>query len=246
MNLFFQSGKYFLFLKRVIAKPDRKRVFIDRFFDEAVLLGLNSMGIVALLSIFMGAVICLQTASNIDSPFIPSYTVGFTTRQSIILEFSPTIISLILAGKIGSNIASEIGSMRVTEQIDALEIMGVNSANYLVFPKILAFMFVHPFLILFSMALGIMGGAAVVVGTGIITPVDFLEGVQLDFEVFTIAYALIKTVIFAFVVTSISGFYGYYVQGGALEVGKGSTKAVVASSILILLLNYLITQLLLI
>jgi len=246
MNFLFQSGKYFLFLKQVITKPDRRKVFWSRCLDEMVSLGLNSMGIVAILSVFMGAVITLQTASNIDSPLIPSYTVGYTTRQSIILEFAPTIISLILAGKIGSNIASEVGTMRVTEQIDALEIMGVNSANYLVLPKVLAFMFIHPFLILFAMALGIIGGSAVVLGTGIISHVDYLEGVQLDFEAFTITYALIKTVIFAFVITSISGFYGYFISGGALEVGKGSTKAVVSSSVLILVLNYLITQLLLI
>ena len=246
MNLLFTTGQYFLFLTQVFRKPDRKRVFIHRVMDEIVHLGLNSMGIIAILSLFMGAVITLQTASNIDSPFIPDYIVGYTTRQSVILEFSPTIISLILSGKIGSNIASEIGTMRITEQIDALDIMGVNSANYLVLPKVLAFMFIHPFLIVFSMALGVIGGGIVVFGTGIVSPVDFMDGVVYDFDSFTVAYALIKTMVFAFVITSISGFYGYFVSGGALEVGRGSTKAVVSSSILILILNYLITQLLLI
>ena len=204
------------------------------------------MGLVTIISLFMGAVITLQTAANIDSAWIPRYTVGFTARQSIILEFSTTIMSLILAGKVGSNIASEIGTMRVTEQIDALEIMGVNSPGYLIAPKILGFMFILPFIVIFSMFLGLLGGWVVGVGTGVLSTQDFVYGITFDFKPFTIGYAMIKTVAFAFVITSVSAYHGYYTSGGALEVGRSSTKAVVYSSILILFVNYLLTQLILI
>lgn len=194
----------------------------------------------------MGVVIALQTASNIDGPLIPSYTVGFTVRQSIILEFSPTIIALILAGKVGSNIASEIGTMRVTEQIDALDIMGVNSAAYLILPKILAGVFIFPFLIMISMFLGIFGGMLICMATEVVSLNSYIYGIQYAFRPFDVTYALIKTVVFAFVITSVSSYFGYYSKGSALEVGKSSTDAVVYSSVLILLLNYIITQLILI
>ncbi len=235
-----------MFIQSVFSRPERAKVFFDNLLRELNVLGVQSMGIVALLSFFMGAVITLQTASNIDSPLIPAYTVGFATRQSVILEFAPTIISLILAGKVGSNIASEIGTMRVTEQIDALEIMGVNSASFLILPKVTAAMLINPFLIILSMFLGIFGGWMVSIGTGIITSTDYFTGVQLDFKIFTVIYALIKTVVFAYVITSVASFHGYYTKGGALEVGVSSTKSVVYSSILILILNYVLTQVLLI
>ena len=209
-------------------------------------LGVGSLGIIAIISVFMGAVITIQTASNIDSAFIPLYTVGFATRQSVLLEFSPTIIALILAGKVGSNISSEIGQMRVSEQIDALEIMGINSASYLILPKITAAVIINPFLILISMFLGIAGGWVAGTATGIVPSVDFLYGIQYDFNPFAVTYAMIKTVIFAFVLTSIPSYHGYYASGGALEVGKSSTRAVVYTSIVILILNYFITQMLLI
>jgi phospholipid/cholesterol/gamma-HCH transport system permease protein len=209
-------------------------------------IGLSSIGIVALMSVFMGAVIALQTASNMDSPLLPAYTVGFTARQSIILEFSPTIIALILAGKVGSNIASEIGTMRVTEQIDALDIMGVNSAAYLILPKVLAGLFIFPFLIMISMFLGIFGGWFICISTDVVSSNDYIYGIQYDFKPFDVLYALIKTVIFAFIITSVSSYHGYYAKGSALEVGRSSTKAVVYSSILILIFNYIVTQLLLI
>jgi len=209
-------------------------------------LGIGSLGIIAIISIFMGAVITIQTASNIDNPFIPLYTVGFAARQSIILEFSPTIIALILAGKVGSNISSEIGQMRVSEQIDALEIMGINSASYLILPKITAAIFINPFLILISMFLGITGGWVVGAVTEIVPSVDFIYGIQWGFKPFSIVYAMIKTVIFAFVLTSVPSYHGYYASGGALEVGRSSTRAVVYTSIVILVLNYFITQMLLI
>jgi phospholipid/cholesterol/gamma-HCH transport system permease protein len=171
--------------------------------------------------------------------------VGFTTRQSVILEFSPTVISLILAGKVGSRIASEIGTMRVTEQIDALEIMGVNSANYLIFPKITAAILINPILIIFSMWLGILGGLIAMVATGLVTQHDYIQGIRSYLDLFSIWYALIKTVFFAFIISTVSGFYGYETNGGALEVGQSSTKAVVWSSILIILFNLILTQILL-
>jgi phospholipid/cholesterol/gamma-HCH transport system permease protein len=231
---------------RVFSKPEKFNIYRENTFKEMMSLGIGSMGIVAIISLFMGAVITIQTASNIDSPWIPSYTVGFTTRQSVILEFSPTIIALILAGKIGSNIASEIGTMRVTEQIDALEIMGINSASYLTLPKIIAALFINPFIIIYSMFLGMFGGWLVAVSTGIVTSNQYIYGLQYDFKPFDITYSLIKTVVFAFVITSIPAYHGYYTRGGALEVGRSSTRAVVYSSIAILVVNYLLTQLLLI
>jgi phospholipid/cholesterol/gamma-HCH transport system permease protein len=246
MNIITHVGKYFLLMKTMFSVPEKGRMYRIQYIRELDNLGVGSLGIVALLSVFMGAVITLQTASNISSVLIPVYTVGFAARQSIILEFSPTIISLILAGKIGSNIASEIGTMRVTEQIDALEIMGVNSASYLILPKMLAAITINPFLIIISMFLGIGGGWLVGVSSGLISSPDFLYGIQYDFNSFTIVYAMIKTILFAFVITTVSAYHGYYTKGGALEVGKSSTKAVVYSSMLILIINYVVTQLLLI
>ncbi len=246
MRILYQIGRYFLLLRDVFSKPERLGLYLRRTLEEIDLLGVRSVGIVALLSVFMGAVITIQTSSNIDAAWIPSYVVGFTARQSVILEFSPTIISLILAGKVGSNVAAEIGTMRVKEQIDALDIMGVNSAGYLILPKIVAAMVINPFVIIISMFLGIFGGWLAGVGTGIVSSVDYIQGIQWDFDPFTVTYALIKTVVFAFFIVSISAFHGYYTQGGALEVGRSSTKAVVFSSIVILIANYLLTQLLLI
>lgn len=233
-------------LQTVFAKPEKLHIYKTRIIHEIDALGISSLGIISLMSFFMGAVITLQTASNIDSPLIPAYTVGFTTRQSIILEFSPTIMSLILAGKVGSNIASELGSMRISQQIDALDIMGVNSSAFLILPKIIAAVLIFPFLIIISMFLGILGGWVVGNLTGIISTSDYIYGIQYDFRPFVVSYALIKTVVFAFIITSISSYHGYYTSGGALEVGQSSTKAVVYSSILILIFNYILTQLILI
>ena len=193
----------------------------------------------------MGMVITIQTATLTDNPLLPSYTIGFTARESMIKEFSPTMISLILAGKVGSSIASEIGTMKVTEQIDALEIMGVNSRGYLILPKILSSLFMFPILVVISMFLGIYGGFLIAQTTGLLTTETYAEGLLFAFDPFSLTYALIKTVFFAFVITSVASYFGYYTKGGALEVGKSSTKAVVYSSILILLMNVLLTQLLL-
>ncbi|MCB0807409.1 MAG: ABC transporter permease [Bacteroidales bacterium] len=238
-------GKYLLVMKNVFRRPDKFRVYWKQLIIEINNLGIESLGIVSIISVFMGAVVAIQTAYNIDSPLIPISMVGFTTRQSVILEFSPTIISLILAGKVGSRIASEIGTMRVTEQIDALEIMGINPANYLIFPKVSAAMIINPIIIIISMGFGLMGGYLVAVVTGLFTTQDYIIGLRGWFDSFTIVYALIKTVVFAFLITSIAGFEGYAVKGGAIAVGEASTRAVVWSSIMIILFNLILTQLLL-
>jgi len=245
VNLLAIIGKYALLLGRLFRKPEKSREYWKQLVHEIDKIGVQSVGIVALLSIFMGGVITLQTASNIDSAWIPLYTIGFAARQSIILEFSPTLISLILAGKVGSNIASEIGTMRITEQIDALDIMGINSANYLITPKILASLFIFPPLIIISMVLAMIAGGFFGHASGLISVSDYVYGLQFDFKSFSVIYALIKTVVFAFIITSVSSFFGYYTKGGALQVGESSTKAVVFSSVYILLANYVLTQLLL-
>ena len=245
MKFFRLIGEYLILMRKVFRRPEKRSIFFSQLIFEIDKLGIDSLGIVAIISIFMGAVAAIQTAFSIDGPLIPLYTVGFTVRTSIITEFSPTIISLILAGKVGSRIASEIGSMRVTEQIDALEIMGVNSANYLIFPKIIAAIFINPILIIISMFLGIFGGWLAVILTGIVTSHNYIWGVQIDFKLYTVFYALTKTVVFAYIITSVSGFHGYNVRGGAIEVGNASTKAVVQSSIYIIVFNLILTQLLL-
>jgi len=245
LKAFGNIGNYVMLMKRVFTRPQKGKIFWDQMMAEINNLGLESLGIVAFISVFMGAVVAIQTAYNIDSPLIPMSMVGFTTRQSVILEFSPTVISLILAGKVGSRIASEIGTMRVTEQIDALEIMGVNSANYLIFPKVIASLLINPVLIVFSIWLGVLGGWIAMTATGLVSSTDYISGIRIDFEGYIVFYALIKTVFFAFIIASISGFYGYETRGGALEVGQASTKAVVISSVLIILFNLVLTQLLL-
>lgn len=245
MKVFETLGKYFLFIGIVFSRPQHWKRFWKQFFFEVNSLGINSLPIIMIISLFMGAALTIQTAYNITSPFIPLYAVGLATRDSILLEFSPTIISLILAGKVGSSIASELGMMRVTEQIDALEIMGVNSGSYLVLPKILAAIFINPFLIIISMFLGMAGGLIFGLLAGVVSVNEFVYGLQYAFVPFYVSYALTKTVVFAFLITSISAFFGYYAEGGALEVGVSSTKAVVYSSIILLLANYILTQMML-
>ncbi len=238
-------GRYVILMLETFRRPDKGSVFCKQLMREFKDLGIDSLGIVAIISVFMGAVVAIQTAYNIDSPLIPLSMVGFTTRQSIVLEFSPTIISLILAGKVGSRIASEIGTMRISEQIDALRIMGVNPASYLLLPKITAAVIINPVLIIISIVIGLFGGWLACLITGMVTPTDYVVGLRGWFEAFTIFYALIKTVVFAFIITSVSGYMGYYTKGGSLEVGASSTKAVVYSSILIILFNLILTQMLL-
>jgi phospholipid/cholesterol/gamma-HCH transport system permease protein len=246
MNKFLsQVGLYFLFLKKVFSKPEKPRIYYKQTMTELVSLGLTSIGIIAIISFFMGAVITLQTAYNTENPIYPAYLIGLGCRDSIILEFSSTVSALILAGKVGSNIASEIGTMRVTEQIDALEIMGINSASYLTLPKIVATLIFNPLHTLMSISIGIFGGWIAGSVSGVITSANFIYGIQYAFVPYYITYSLIKTVFFAFIITSISAFQGYHVSGGSLEVGRASTKAVVYSSVLILLFNVILTQLLL-
>ncbi|MFK5959570.1 MAG: ABC transporter permease [Lutibacter sp.] len=245
MNYLKHIGKYFIMLKQVFRKPQKWSVFREMLFREIDDLGLKSMGIIMFISFFVGGVVAIQTALNIDSPFIPKYLIGFATKRGIILEFAPTFMSIILAGKVGSFITSSIGTMRITEQIDALEVMGINSLNYLVLPKILAVLFFYPLLILLSMFLGIVGGYYAGLLTDLFFSEDFIYGIQLDFDPYYIKYALTKTTVFAFVIATIPAYHGFYVKGGSLEVGRASTKAVVWSSIVIILLNYFLTQMLL-
>lgn len=220
-------------------------MFWKQLINEFQSLGLDSIGIVAIISTFMGAVLAMQVAFNIDSPLIPMTMVGFTVRQSVILEFAPTVISLILAGKVGSRVASEIGTMRVTEQIDALHIMGVNAASFLILPKLVAGLIYFPVLIIISMFLGIFGGWIASVALQLVNSQAYIDGLLAWFDPWSITYGLIKTVIFAFLIISVSGFQGYSIKGGALDVGNASTRAVVNSSILIIVFNLLLTEILL-
>ena len=245
MNLFRETGRFILLMKRVFVRPDRWKMFFRQFPKELEKLGLQSLPIVAIISIFIGFIMTMQTKLNSANPLLPVYTTGLVTRDTLLLEFSSTILCLILAGKVGSNIASEIGTMRITEQIDALEIMGVNSANYLILPKIIAFVVMMPFLVIFSMGLGIFGGYFVGVLTNIMTTGDYIAGIQFAFVPFYVFYSIIKSMLFAFLIASIAAYYGYYSYGGALDVGKASTSAVVNGSILILFFNILITKIML-
>lgn len=238
-------GKYCLFLRRVFSIPEKWKVFLQRTIFEITKLGVDSIPLVIVISLFIGAVITIQMQINITSPLIPSYSTGLATRDIVLLEFSNSILCLILAGKVGSNIASEIGTMRVTEQIDALEIMGVNSSCFLVLPKIVAFLIFMPVLVAFCIATSFIGGFIVAAFTDIIPVSQYVYGLQSFFQEWYVWYGIIKSLFFSFIISSVSSYYGYYVTGGALEVGKASTNAVVASSILVLLLDVILTKLLL-
>lgn len=235
---------YFLMIKEVFNKPTKWKVMKPLILKEIDDLIIGSMGIVAFISFFIGAVVAIQTALNLNNPLIPKSLIAFATRQSVILEFAPTFISIIMAGRAGSYITSSIGTMRVTEQIDALEVMGVNSLNYLVFPKIIAFL-LYPFVISVSMFLGILGGWIAGVYGGFVGSDGFIQGIQTDFIPFHVFYAFFKTFIFGFILATIPSFHGFFMKGGALEVGKASTTSFVWTSVVIILLNYIITQLLL-
>lgn len=243
-KLLYHLGQYFIMMKKVISIPEKWSIFRKQLILEIEKVGVNSTGLVMTLSFFVGAVVSIQTAFNMTNPLLPSYLVGLASRDSLILEFSPTMISLILAGKVGSSIASEIGSMRVTEQIDALEIMGINSASFLILPKIIASIFFFPFLIIISMSIGMVGAWIGGLSADVMTS-DFLYGLKYEFNSFYITYAVIKTIFFAFIISSTSSYFGYYTSGGAIDVGKSSTKAVVSSSILILIFNYILTDIIL-
>ena len=244
MSYLFNIGQYFLMIKEMFRKPTKWSVMRRLIFKDIDDLIISSLGIVSFIAFFVGGVVTIQTALNMTSPIIPKSLVGFATRQSIILEFAPTFISIIMAGKVGSFITSSIGTMRVTEQIDALEVMGINAINYLVFPKFIALM-LYPFLISIAMFLGIIGGMAACVFGGFASLDDYIAGVQMDFIPFHMVYAFIKTFVFAFLLATIPSYYGYYMKGGALEVGKASTTSFVWTSVAIILLNYILTQMLL-
>jgi phospholipid/cholesterol/gamma-HCH transport system permease protein len=245
MNIFEHVGKYSLLMYRTFSVPQRWKLFFKQLWREIEKLGADSLAITLIISVFIGAVMTMQTQMNIENPLLPRYTVGLVTRDTLLLEFCSCIICLILAGKVGSNIASEIGTMRISEQIDAMEIMGVNSASYIILPKIIGFMLFIPFLVVFSMFFGLAGGYMVTVVTDLLTPATYIYGIQYWFIPWYVYYSIIKSVVFAFIITSVSSYYGYYAYGGALDVGKASTNAVVNSSIIILLMDVILTKLML-
>jgi len=245
MRFFFHLGRYFILIYKSFSKPEKVKIYFRQIINEIDFIGIESLGIIAIISVFMGAVVVIHTAFSLESPWLPLYYISYAARKSVILEFSSTVISLILAGKVGSRIASEIGTMRVTEQIDAMEIMGVNSAAYLIFPKIVAAVFIFPFLMILSMFIAIFGGYAAGVYGELLTATDFFAGLRLDFDTFEVTYSTIKMAFYGFVITSIPAYHGYYAYGGALDVGRASTRAVVYTSIAILIINYVVTQILL-
>lgn len=245
-EFFSETGRYVVLMGKVFSRPERRRIYLRRTLAEMYAIGYNSISITAVISVFIGAVITLQMAINLDGGFIPQSLIGYATRETMILEFSSTVVALILSGKVGSSIASEIGTMRITEQIDALELMGVNSAGYLILPKIIAAVVFFPFLCILSILIGTAGGYMISIFTGVVMPGDFIEGLHLDFKPWSIVYSLIKMAVFAFIITSVSAFYGYYAKGNSLEVARSSTQAVVAGSITILVFNLILTQWLLI
>ena len=237
-------GSYLMLMGRTFSIPERFRMFRKQYVKEMTQLGVNSIGIVLLISFFIGAVICIQMKVNIESPWMPRWVAGYTTREIMLLEFSSSIMCLILSGKVGSNIASELGTMRVTQQIDALEIMGVNPASYLILPKILGLITIMPFLVIFSSATGVIGAYGTAYIGHILTPEDLTEGLQHSFKPWFMYMSIIKSLFFAFIISSVSSFFGYTVDGGSVEVGKASTDAVVSSSVLILFSDVFLTQIL--
>ena len=237
-------GNYLVLMGRTFSRPERFRMYLKRYVKEMSQLGVDSIGIVLLISFFIGAVICIQMKVNIQSPWMPHWVTGYTTREIMLLEFSSSIMCLILAGKVGSNIASELGTMRVTQQVDALDIMGVNSASYLVLPKIIGLVTIMPFLVIFSSAMGIVGAYATAYVGHIMSPEDLTAGMHHAFNEWFMWMSIIKSLFFAFIIASVSSFFGYTVDGGSVEVGKASTDAVVCSSVLILFSDVFLTQLL--
>lgn len=243
-NWLFTFGRYLILMGRTFCRPERFRMFWKQNVKEMSQLGVDSIGIVLLISFFIGAVICIQMKLNIQSPWMPRWVSGYTTREILLLEFSSSIMCLILAGKVGSNIASELGTMRVTQQIDALEIMGINSASYLILPKVLGLITIMPLLVIFSAATGILGAYATAYIGHVLPPDDLTLGLQHNFVPWFLWMSIIKSSVFAFIIASVSSFFGYTVEGGSVEVGKASTAAVVNSSVLILFSDVFLTQLL--
>jgi phospholipid/cholesterol/gamma-HCH transport system permease protein len=244
MKIFNEIGSYFLLMSRVFSKPEKQRIYWRQLLLEIEKLGIQSLGIVAIISVFMGGIITLQLTYNMSNPLMPSYLIGLGNRDTLILEFSCTVLSLMMAGKVGSNIASEIGSMRVTEQIDSLELMGVNSASYLILPKVIAVVLMSPILFILSVFCGIIGGLIAGPISGVVTVAQYMTGIKTMFVPFYITFSILKTLVFGFLIATVPAFHGFYVQGGALEVGRASTRSVVNTSILILFFDLILTQLL--
>lgn len=245
MTFFTEIGKYLMMLKRMFAKPENFKMYWREFMHQCSEIGIGSLGIVVIISIFMGAVSTVQTAYQLTSPFIPRYTIAQVVRDTVILEFAPTLVSIVLSGVVGSKIAGELGNMRVSEQIDALEIMGINTRAYLVGPKILAALIVIPMLIVLAALLGIWGGKMAGVMAGIISGEDFNKGLLMGFVSYNVFFALSKAYTFAFLISSIPAYYGYNVKGGALEIGRASTRAVVVTCVSVLFADYLLAAILL-
>ncbi|RNI28965.1 MlaE family ABC transporter permease [Rufibacter latericius] len=238
-------GAFLLFLSNLVKRGESPRILFNRTIDEAILIGIDSIFIVAVVSTFIGAVTCVQISYNLTNALIPRSTIGFMVREMTILELAPTITSIVLAGKVGSNIAGGLGTMRITEQVDALEVMGINSASYLVLPKIMAALLVFPMLVVVSMFLSILGGFLAGSLSGALSGQEYITGLRSDFIPYNITFALIKSLVFAFLVSSISSYQGYFTEGGALEVGRASTKAVTNSVIAVLIADFVCAQLLL-
>jgi len=238
-------GKYIIFISSLFQRRESFKTYFRLSINECIKIGYESLFIVAIVSIFMGAVTTLQTAFNLVGPLIPDYVISLVVRDMTLLELSPTIIAIVFAGKVGSNIAGELGTMRITEQIDALEVMGINSSSYLVLPKIIASILMYPILVVMSAFLAILGGYIAGTISEVIAGAEYIYGLRYEFNPFNIPFALIKSYVFAFLVASISSFQGYYTEGGALEVGKSSTQAVTKSCIAILIADYLLAQILL-
>jgi phospholipid/cholesterol/gamma-HCH transport system permease protein len=245
MHIFSDIGRYLLLIKGMFSRPENGKMYWKEFMHQCSEIGIGSLGIVAIISVFIGAVSTLQTSYQLASPFIPPSTIAQIVRDTVILEFAPTLVCIVLAGVIGSKIASELGNMRVSEQIDALEIMGINTKAYLVMPKIFAGLLTIPFLVVLSMALGIWGGRLAATSANIISGSTYDRGLLEGFKPYNVFFALAKGYTFAFIISSVPAFYGYYVQGGALEIGRASTKSVVVSCILILFADYILSGLLL-
>jgi len=244
-RFFYHFGNYLLMLKGMFSRPENMKMYWKQFMQQCVDIGVGSFGIVFIISLFMGGVTTLQTAYQLVNPIIPKSTIAQVVRDTIILEFAPTLTSIVLAGVVGSKIASELGNMRVTEQIDALEIMGINTKGYLILPKIMAALLMIPILVMISGFLGVWGGKEAGVLSGIISPDEFLQGLRQDFRAYNVFFALAKSYTFGFIIASVSAYYGYNVKGGALEIGKASTTSVVVSCVLVLFMDYALTAILL-
>ncbi len=238
-------GNYIILLKGMFSRPENSRVYFKEFFHQCNEIGIGSLWIMIIISVFLGAVTTVQTAYQLVSPLVAKYVIAQIIRDSSLLELSPTIVCIVFAGVVGSKIASELGNMRVSEQIDALEIMGINSKTYLILPKISAALIVIPCLVVLSMFLTIGGGYAAGTFTDIITKPQFIQGLQKDFIPFNVTFGIIKSVTFAFIISSVSAYFGYSVKGGSLEIGRASTTSVIVSCILILFADYGLAALLL-